>query len=360
MAERVFQTGQGRLFLQEYGAGPGHHYRYLGCAQLTGFSKAEGDITPVRCQSAKAYDQFEVVDEVAGEEGLPTTSLVMRLGYVNPIMYLKCPFDIQVHWGKCQDPTDFNGGWDKILAFRRARITTRSSDDLMAMDSAGRAPITLTGAITAREMAEVDRMVLGERAESVTSREVVGVAICDSVSCGECGWESEGCRKIYAIIKTSGLASPGILSELIYSEDGGATWHEQTITTLASDEDPTGIACVGNNIVVISADSASLHYAPKDDLTDWHEVTTGFADGPLAIFSLSATQTWIVGDDGYVYYTEDPTAGVEVQDDGTASGGNALNDVMAMDSKNIVVVGDLNTVIVSANGGLTWASITGP
>lgn len=357
MAERYFQSGQGRVFLQSEGASPSNPFEYLGCARMTGFSQSLGDVTPVYCPNPDAYDKFESVDEVQGEGGLPTTSLVGRFGFVNPIFEEECPFGVQVHYGLCQDPTDFNGGWDVIIAFEKARFTNRSSDDLSALEEGDRASILFTGDITARRMNQIDQLVLGTAATAEVTREVIAVAICDWLQCGECGVTSRGCDTIYAVTASSGVASPGMPAELLVSDDGGATWEDYDITTLATGEDPSDMACVGNWIVVTSQDSGSMHIAPNTDLTDWQEVTTGFVDNPMAIFALSATQVWIVGDAGYIYFTDDVSVGVAVQDAG-ATTNKQLNDVMAADSRHVYAVGNLNTVVYTENGGDTWALLT--
>ncbi|MBD3268507.1 hypothetical protein GF373_17705 [bacterium] len=357
---KYHQAGRGRVFLQPYGAGPANAFDYQGCGRVTGFSQSMGDVDPVYCPARGRYDDFEVVDEVRGEGGLPTTSLVARFGLTNQIFEQDCPFGLQVHYGECQDPTNFIGGWDKILAFVQARFTQRSSDDLTALEPGERASILLTGDITAREVYEVDPVSLGEAAGVHISREVIDVTICDYQSCGSCGRISDGCQRIYAVTATSGVASPGLPSEIIYSEDGGSTWLDEAISTLGSNESPSGIICAGDYVIVPSQDSGGYHYAPISDLTDWTHITTGFVDNPVAAFSLGTTRIWFVGDSGYVYFTDDYTTGVEVQSDGTAAGGSVLTDIYAVDSEHIVAVGEDNTLILSENGGQSWQDMGGP
>lgn len=361
MADRYMQSGRGRVFFQRYGASPGNPFEYQGCGSLTGFSEDLGDIDPVTCPSPDKYDSFEVVDQVQGEGGLPTTSLVARFGMTNRIFdSANCNFGIQVHYGQCQDPTDFINGWDKILAFDNARFTSRSSDDLTALEEGDRATINLTGDITARAMYVLDPMVVGEAADEEISTEVVAVEICDHVSCGECGRISDGCNRTFAVTQSSGLSSPALPSEVIWSDDGGSTWADEAITSMASDEAPADLACAGNYIVVPSEESGGYHYAPISDLTDWTHVTTGFTDNPTAVFALSSTQIWFVGDTGNVYFTNNLSAGVEIQSDGSAAGGSRLNDVFAASSRDLLAVGASNTIVVSENGGVTWVSVTGP
>lgn len=355
-SERIFSRGQSRVFLQASGAGPGHAVEYLGLARVGGFSESLGDVTPVRVPSRISYDRFDVIGETRGDAGLPTTSIVARFGLVNPIMRMTCPGHLQCHFGKCQDPQDFNGGWDKIIAFEHFYLTSRSSDDLGALDSGENETISLTGEITARQLWEVDPLTLAARAGEEALLEVVDVVVSDYISCGECGYESDGVQRIFALVKGSGSGSPGLPAELLVSEDQGATWSQYDITTLTGTEQPSALAVVGVNVVVVSNGSGSLHFAPLSDLSSWTEVTTGFvsAGKPNAIFSLSSTQTWIAADGGYIYFTTDPTQGVEVQADGSLSAEN-LNAIHAVDSRNLVAMGDNGAVLMTANGGNTWS-----
>jgi photosystem II stability/assembly factor-like uncharacterized protein len=89
-------------------------------------------------------------------------------------------------------------------------------------------------------------------------------------------------------------------------------------------------------------------------------MSTGFVatKGPRDIFSLGATLTWMVGEGGYIYFTSDPTSGVTVQDAGSLTTQN-LNAVTGFDASNLVAVGDGNIVLVTRNGGATWAAPTG-
>jgi hypothetical protein len=369
MPERLMQTGQGRVFFQKFASGPGHPYAYLGNARLTGFTQGLGDITPVRNPSQSAYDQFDVVDEVRGDEDLPTTSLIGRFGLVNPILTTKCPFDVQAHYGKCLDPTDFIGGWDKILAFERARFTSRSSEDLTALESGDRAMITLTGEITARMLWEINPLLLAEEAGAEVILHVHDVVIYDTVSCGECGWESEGDQKIYAICESS-AGSPGLPPRLLYSDDRGGSWDIHNIPTIAqaSGEEPWRIAIVGSYAVVTAIDTDTpgaargVHHALLTDLSAWtHNVNAAFVSESWAIFSLSATQTWLCGYAGDVYFMDDPTQEPALQGSATSAGGETLLDIHGCDSLNLVAVGEDNTVIYTTNGGKTWAAaVTAP
>lgn len=354
VSEKIFKTGQGRVFAQWGGAAPNHAVEYMGMARMTGLSESLGDVTPVRAPSQAAYSRYEVVDYIRGEPGLPTTSMVARFGYVNRILNQVCPFDVHVHYGNCRSPNDFINGWDKALCFEGAVITTRSSDDLSPMDGA-ETVITFTGEITALKFWEYDPMTVGERAAAEVEMEIAAVVVSDYISCGDCGYESDGNKRIFAV-QVASNDSPGILNELFYSTDGGATWGEEPVDTLLVTELASDLAIVGNYIVVISGQVASLSYATIDLPGTWAEVTTGFVATkyPNAIFSLASSMTWIAGEDGYIYFTDDPVQGVEVQADGSASAED-LHCIHGVDSRNLIAGGENGALLVTDNGGAVWS-----
>ncbi|KKN85720.1 hypothetical protein LCGC14_0275250 [marine sediment metagenome] len=362
MSERVFQTGHGRVFLQVSGANPNSSMVYQGMARLGSFAKAEGEVSRVQIPSRLAYDRFEDIDVVSGESSLPTTSMIARFGLTNPILSAVCPMHIQAHYGKCGNPQDQNGGWEKILAYEKARFTNRSGDEQTALDEAGRATILLTGDITARMLWEIDQMALAETCAAQIDKEVVDVTIDDYISCGECGYESEGENRIFAVTVGYTTGSPGLPAELIVSLDGGLTCEQYDIDTLAADEDPSAVALVGGvNVVVPSADSLSLHYVDLDDLDTWQEVAAGFiaGGGPNDIHSHSSTQSWLVGNSGIIYSMANPADGVTVIHNAVLTAQNLIA-VHGSDSRNIVAVGAAGVILFSSNGGATWAAITSP
>jgi photosystem II stability/assembly factor-like uncharacterized protein len=354
--DKIFKTGQGRVFAQWNGGAPDHAVEYMGLARMTGLSESLGDVTPIRAPSQASYSAYDVVDYIRGEPGLPTTSMIARFGYVNRILHQVCPFDVHVHYGTCRSPNDFINGWDKALCFEGALITTRSSDDLSPMEGT-EAVINFTGEITALKFWEYDPMTLGEKADAIIETEIVAVVVSDYISCGECGYESDGNKRIFAVQKGSG-GSPGILSELFYSVDGGINWDEEVVDTLGQAEPAADLAIVGNYIVVVSGAVASLSYATIAAPGTWTEVTTGFvaAKYPNAIFSLASSMTWLAAEDGYIYFSDDITQGVEVQN----SAGADLLCIHGVDSRNLIAGGESGLLLVTGNGGAVWSVSVAP
>lgn len=362
------KSSQTRLWLIEDRAGPASLPSYQSLGRALGVSWPQGDITPIRVPDPEQYGKFVTVDRIKGQQGLPTMSIEHRLtrdvSFLLEMVRKGCAFDIQIHAGVCEDPRDFNKGWEKIYVLEGAEATSYDTGELGALDGDQDSPILETVPVTGVDWYEIKRIAASEIGSTEIVQQIVGVVICDSRQCGECGISSNGCEKIFAVTMSAG-GSPGLPAELIYSPDAGNTIGQTTITSIGATEDPTGLACVGAYIVVISNESLSYHYALTADILNgaetWTEVATGFVSskGPNAIFSMGSTLTWMVGDGGYIYFMADATAGVEVQTAGGISVQNLL-DIHGADEKNIVAVGAANTVLVTEDGGENWSSVTGP
>ncbi len=356
-----------RVFLIEFGAAPNRTPSYEGQWMAGSVTWSLGDVTPIYIPSADAYAQFDIAGKIIGERGSPTLPITARYLSDQQSVLLRiarngCDHDLQVHIGKCQNPQDFNGGWDKIAVLENARPTDYGTTDLGAMAPGDRAVVNEDVPFDGEEYYEIVRIQIDEQAAAEIVQEIIDVIICDMVTCGECGVPSNGCDVALALTLTAG-GSPGLPAEIIFTDDGGVTYGQTNISTLAANEDPNEFSCVGINVVVVSEDSDSLHFAPLADILAgtevWTEVTTGFVatNGPLAIYSSSPRHTWIVGENGFIYFTEDPTSSVTAQDAGVVTTDN-LNSVHALDTENVIAGGDNGALVRTSNGGATWSLIT--
>ncbi|MFW6031169.1 MAG: WD40/YVTN/BNR-like repeat-containing protein [Myxococcota bacterium] len=361
------QTGNGRVFVQSGGAGPANVLDLAQLARVTNFTWSQGDITQVEVPSTSRYNDFRTVDLIRGQRGLPNLTLegkyTLDLSERLKEVLEGCQIDLRVHFGNCRNPSDPLDGWTdgKILVLEGALPTSYDLPELGALSSDQRAEIMESIPYTGLDFYEIGTMSPGTIAGDDLENEVVAVAICDDPQCGECGEPSDGCQVMFAVEVSDGSDT----ARLLFSDDGFSTQGVTNVLSLAVGEDPSDMTCVGPNVVVISNDSGSLHFAPSEDIIDgsetWTEVDSGFEAGgaPNAIYSHSRTQTWIAGDGGHIYFTEDPTEDVEAQTTGGVTAEN-LNDIHTFDGRNVVAVGDNNAVLISDNGGETWTSVTGP
>jgi len=366
--QEITVAGESRVWVAEEGAGPGNVFTYQGCMKIGDTSWPQGDLTRIECPSPDRYNEFVEVAAVQGAQERVSTQLMGRyprdLSTLLELTRRRCRFDVHVHVGRCKDPQDFVTGWDKIKVYRDARVTEWSDENAGAIESGEQNPVNETAEVSAKDLYEIVTLGFSEQAAATVVREVTNIVVCDSVSCGGCEDPSIGCQKVFAIELGFG-ATPGTTPAVIYTKDGGLNWAKSQVITMLADEVPTGLACVSGNLIAISQTTGGLHYASIASILEgtetWVEMTTGFAVAiePQAIASAGARATWIVAESGYIYFAEDPTAAVIVQNAGVVTT-QTLNDVDAIDSQNVVAVGNSNAVVFTDNGGDTWQAVTGP
>lgn len=368
MTSEATRTPFSRVFLIEDGASPNHAPEYMGLARAGGLDFGQGGITPIYKPSPSQYDKFDIIDKIRGEADLPVITIEnymqTTISDMLRIVNKGCEVDLHIHFGQCEDPSNFDLGWQLERILEAALPNNFSTDDMGALGPDANAVVTETIPFAGERVYDVKKLRPSELAAAALTDVVKKVLICDSKTCGSCGISSDGCQVAFALTGAN-TGSPGLPAELLYTQDGGSTWLTTNITSLAASEDADDMACVGTNLVVVSAESNSLHMASIADILTgsetWTEVTTGFValKLPRRIFSLDATHTWIVAEGGYIYFTDDPSSGVVVQHDGSLSTQN-LFGVHAYDRNNIVAVGGSNVVLFSSNGGDSWTLVTGP
>lgn len=362
------QTGYSRVFLIEGRAAPDHEPSYESNLKMMGLDQALGDRTDIEIPDPNQYGKFLKVAKVRGTKGPATTSLVGRyaLDLRSKLVRLSgegCEIDVHLHWGTCETPSLFNQ-FQKAVILEDVILTNIGTDDLGALATDENAQINETGDIAAREFYEIVQLNFAKRAAAAITNEIIDAVLCDTPGCGDCADPTNGCKKIYAVSLAAG-GSPGTPADVVYTLDGGSNFYAHDVDSLGAAEDPTGIDCLAGYVVVVSNDSASLHYAAKEDFKAgsgdpaFTEVTAGFVAGgePNAIFVIGS-KAFIVGDSGYVYTTTDPTIGVTVVDAGAASAATLL-DVHAISENFAVAVGNDGTVIYTTDGE-TWGTAVFP
>lgn len=359
------QSGYSRVFIIENMAGPANQPQYQGLWRAGGVSWDQGDVTKTYKPSSTQYNKFDVDYKTVGEPGSPelpiTARYTMDLSMLLKLARNGCDHDLQLHFGKCRNPQDFNGGWEKIMILEGAKITNYSTGELGALSPDQRAPIDEEVPFSGEDLYEVKRLGLASKGTDVTTQEIIDITVCDSQTCGLCGLTSDGCSVVLAVMTPAYAGKMSVL----YTKDGGLTWASSSITTAAANATPDKILCVGIYTVVLSEYEGGYFYTETADLlagtATWTKVVTGFSalHPPRAMYSYSQSYTWFVGVDGNIDFTSDILNGVTAQSDGTVTVED-LNAIHGIDNMNLVAVGDNNACVFTNNGGDTWVAITGP
>ena len=367
MAEdvNISKSGQWRVFVQPDGSSPANPYLFVGCLSLGGFAEDLGTGEPIYCPSSEVAGAFDIVDTTSPPPALPTTDFTQHMNrqlqdFWWDLRKRKCEFNFKVKGSNCarpDDPDDF----ESQIVVRRSKLTAFNTGAFNGL--AEDAVIDLTGTL---QLISFDRFLpitFGEVADANVFAEVVDGIYADKIQCGNCGEQSDGCQKAYALTKVEG-ASPALSSQIVYTNDGGNTWAYDDITSLAT-QAGTKMAQVGTRIVVISETDEAHHYKLQSAIDagtagSWTAVTGGYVatKGPQAIWSKSPSETYVAAEGGYVYFMANPASAVTVLTDGSVTTQN-LNDIRGK-GRTIVAVGASNAVIVSYNGGATWSLVVGP
>lgn len=364
----IVQSGFSRVWTIEGGASPANTPMYQGLMKIGDPTVPRGDIKRIEIPDPNRADEFIEAAEVKGAVVRPTVSIVGRYPMdVSTLLKFAsrgCAFDVQAHFGKCRNPSDFNQGWEKVGIWERARVKQWAAKDFGALGSDERKESEETADLDAKNFYEVVRLTFAEQAAAAVTREIISIDVCDAVTCGDCGPSSDGCQVVLAT-QVGAAATPGASPAVIYTFNGGLTWAGVNITSLLGNEPPSDSECLGTYFVVTSLVDEDLHYARVSDILlgapNWVAVTTGFVfgKGPNAIVSAGPSATWLAANGGYIYFTPDPTQGVVAQEVGGQTVQN-LTDIDAVDTLNVVAVGASNTVMQTDNGGSAWRLITGP
>lgn len=327
-----------------------------------------GDIEKIEVPNPDRYGEFDEIGNIRGSEERATTSLSGRYAAdlaseLLRLARIKCASDLQVHFGACQNPADFNN-FSKAIVLEDVQLTSVSTDELGTLESGDQAAVNESAEISASEWYEILPLSFTERAGSIVANEIVDITLSDVIGCGECEDESDGCQKVYAVSLTA-PGSPSTPSDLLYSPDGGVTWYATDVDGLGAN-DADAVAAVGDYVVVVSNAAGGHHYLDKSELallvngtgdpTFSATVTGGYngSGAPNDIWSLGQ-KAFIVGDGGYIYEMTDATASVTVLDAGQATASN-LNAVHAMSTTQAVAGGASGAVVYTLDGE-AWTAV---
>lgn len=367
MAEdvNIAKSGQFRIFVQPAGSSPKNPYLYVGCLSLGGFQEDLGTGEPIYCPSSEVAGKYDIVDTTSPPPALPTTDFTQHMNHILNDFWWDlrkrgCEFNLIVKGSNRARPDDLDDFQSKIIA-KRTKLTAFNTGEFNGLSED--AAIDLTGSLQVLSFDKLVPVNFGEVADASAFAEALDGIYADKIQCGNCGEQSDGCQKAY-VLTSPIAASPSLSSQIVYTNDGWATSGYDDVTTLAT-QAGNRLAQVGTRIVVISEADLAHHYKTQAAIDagtsgSWTRVASGYvaAKGPRAIWSKSPSETYIAGAGGYIYRMANPAAAVTVLTDGSVTAQN-LNDIRGK-GRVLVAVGASNAVIVSRNGGLTWAAVTGP
>lgn len=355
-----------RVWYVEGGVHPTRSPQFLALGKFSGDPKITlGEETKISAPDPNNFGRDIQIGSMAGERERATLSIGLRTTSQRSVLMdwknKGCRVDIYALSGKCGNPQDFTEGGEFWVYFPDGKISNHAYENFGAFGLDENNPTNEAVDMTAEDYWQYLYMRQDQIASASTTREIYTIDVYPGDNCDNC--PDQYSKVLMTMAGAS--ATPGTQPTLLYSSNAGDTFASQVISTLFSNENIKGADFAGSAFVLISNTSNSIHWTDVNELYEganqWNEVVSGFvaAKAPNALAVNDVRHIWIVGDGGYIYFASNFKAGVTVQDAGAATTQN-LNSVHALDTQNVLAVGNSNAVIFTTNGGSTWESITGP
>lgn len=370
-ADTIITQKHRRAFSQFGGPSPINQTRYAGADETYLFFEDDsnpitGGRDPIRVHDPyrRAGGAYKNVGETVSAPDFPGTTInfMERHGGIGRADFDGgCNNNFYESVGACKNPSDFINGWSdfvKVYSYARANSKNESGNATQEDDNASMVAME----VTCSAIYKIGSFLFGEKGAGEVEREVVDLVYGGGIDCGNCGPGDDGTKRLYAVTKSSGAASPGTPAEVIYTVDGGATFSQTNITGLGGTVDPTAIEIAGNYLIVLDTAGNGYWFAELNSLTGvpgtWTQVTAGFVTSkqPTDIYVASAGEVYFSANGGYVYKSTDIPSGVTVLEAGNVNTTN-YQRIHGLD-ETIVVVGDSGKIVKSSNRGVTWANVT--
>lgn len=354
--------GEGNVDVQI--GGPGNPWKYLSaCAHMSGPTVPRGGTEIRWCQDPKKAGGFQISSKFRTAPDQVSADLMTKLGKVDFLDGLECPFSLRARYAKCDSRWDPSNYDPMMLTYCDVDLQEHSYDDLVVIDPGNEDEILVTAPWAAAYEYRVRQIAparLGTLAE-LGDQPINDIEYCDEEQCaGYCGDRSDGCARVYAVTDAdvAPYAAPNLITGIKNLTTLAWTWTVQAILGLNGNVE--GVECAGDRIIASSnADSAIAYNDSLGDPDEWNTVILGNAPSAYhaALFALNARIIWVAANNGYIYKSVDGGATWTAVHSGTWTTQN-INAVWAFDEDLVYAVGDTGVMLKSENGGETWTDIT--
>lgn len=354
--------GDGNVDVQV--GGPGNNWKYLSaCAAMSGPSVPLGGSEIRWCQDPGKAGGYRISSKFRTAPDQIGADLMTKLGKINLLTELKCPFSLRARFARCgtrEDPSNYD---PLMLTYCDAEISDISYDDLVVTDPGSQDEILVTSPWQASYELRIKQLSPGRigTLADLGDQPINDIEVCDTEECpGFCGDKSDGCSIAYAVTDADAApyAAPNLLKHVKNTTTGAITWTNNPI--LGINGNVEGIECAGSRLIVSSNADSVIGYNDSDgDQDEWNLVTLANAPSALhsALFARTAREIWVAANGGFVYKSVDGGNSFSAVHSGTITTNN-LNAIFAFDKDLVYAAGDTGVMIKSTDGGETWADIT--
>lgn len=337
-------TGQGRVFINASTDICNTSYDFHACMSVTSLSRSAGDVTSIVCPSDTQFNKFDEVATVQNPATRWSSGLsgMLPVNVASPLEVIErngLAFNMQVHYGECQAPNDFND-FTVALVMSDVLLTSYSLGELTALTADAITFVPENSDISIRDYFRVFNLNW-----SVT--ETVANLVLDI------GWcRVNACTNTNEYVGLAlGYENSAIGNQPIFhvSLDSGNTWSTVSVlgTGTAATPQSMGFHCYNDDVVYYYAHDTNLGSTIArtsldgliNGLTNVTQVFSATTDEEYFRFSAES--------DKDVYFVGGVTAS-------SATGGSY--GVMYEKSSGLVTVFDNHTLFPNAVGtpGVQW------
>jgi photosystem II stability/assembly factor-like uncharacterized protein len=362
----IIQSGMARVFIQEDGISPANPYKFFGFVQWDKTTKVVAKVTPIYMPNTSVRNKWDIVGRLTTAPELGKTGFTQHADrYLRDVWWKlkdrQCITNIQLVTGECQRPDQLASG-DARLFYMHAVLDALDIGELNVLEGDKNVLTDITGTFAFDDYVPLRPIAFEQRGGATILSEVLDGVFYDAPQCGSCGPASDGCQKAF-ILTTANAGSPGLSSQIYYSQDGGLTWAGVDIPTLGG-LSGNRLGAMGDKLIVVSQAGGNWHWALFSDilsgLANWTAMSSGLVStrGPRAIYERNVNEAFVAAAGGYIYLMTDPTVAVSVVNDNTLTAQDQ-NDIHGW-GRVVVSVGNSNTVLFSQNEGTNWQLLIGP
>lgn len=367
MAE-PFTSKNWRIWVQP--DGPNTDMSLIGCADTDDLEEPGLGINEIiRCFRAdgSGWDVLGVTRNPPDPVETTITDLVeTTASWLELLKEAGCPFPLYFNGRTCP-PHDIFPGAARTIAFQSAEIGALTLTGLAMREED--TPTTRAAEITAWPPGINYRSVVAARQTIAEYSALNDIHFCNSIRCaGDCGDAMSPCT-VGVAVSDAPTGSPAVVGDVWYTTDGGATWTATAADPFIAAEDVEAGICFPISDTVtrllvarepVVGSPAQVSYS-DDWGANWTDVDLGTPDGigtvhGGALFVLDMYHVWWVGEEGHVAFSSSGGVAWTMQQVGAGKlTAEDLTGIWFADNEHGMAVGLNDTVLVTADGGVTWA-----
>jgi hypothetical protein len=315
------------------------------------------------CQDPARAGKFKQALTFKTSKELASLTLTTKLGKIDYLDGLDCPFSIRARFAKCGVREDTANYDPLMIVFCAVDVQSIDMDDLAIADGANEDQIMVSTPLTATEMYRIKTITAGRVGSLATlgDQPINDIEYCGSAACaGYCGKRTDSCTVIWGVTDTdtTPYAAPNLVYGLKNLVTGVITWTSYPV--LGVNGNLENIECAGDRLLVSSNGFTSIGYNDDSgDPDEWNWVALAYAPSTNhnALFARTPTEIWCACASGRLYKSTDKGETWTASHAGTLTT-QTLNAVWAYDANLIYAVGNNGAIIRSTNGGSSWTDLT--